>query len=284
MRLEEAELADALGADAAGGEVGDAAGGEFDADVGDIDFAREDGKADGLQGVDRRLHEAEDDVEVVHHEVEDDVDVERARREDAEPVRLEEHGHVDVGVDGEDGGVEALQVADLEDALVTRGQLDERVGFGERGGDRLFDQNIDAGLEQCAGDGGVGAGGDADGGGVELDLAGGARGEAGVDVVEDAGCGENRIAAPAGAGGIAFDDGREADGIAGSCAQFANDAEMIAAEGAGADDGEPDGLSRVRTPLELLGAALALDGLEAACVELEQVGDLIVGLGAGGAR
>ena len=120
MRLEEAELADALGADAAGGEVGDAAGGEFDADVGDIDFARENGKADGLQGVNRRLHQAEDDVEVVHHEVEDDVDIERARGEDAEPVRLEEHGHVDVGLHGEHGGVEALQVADLKDALMTR--------------------------------------------------------------------------------------------------------------------------------------------------------------------
>ena len=65
-----------------------------------------------------RLNEAENDVEVVHHEIEDDVDVERARGEDAEPVGLEEHGHVDIGVDGEDGGVEALEMTDLKDALV----------------------------------------------------------------------------------------------------------------------------------------------------------------------
>ena len=39
MRLEEAQFAHALGADAAGGEVGDASGGELDADVGDIDLA-----------------------------------------------------------------------------------------------------------------------------------------------------------------------------------------------------------------------------------------------------
>ena len=45
--LEEAQLADALGADAAGGEVGDATGFELDADVGDVGFVREDGQADG---------------------------------------------------------------------------------------------------------------------------------------------------------------------------------------------------------------------------------------------
>ena len=44
--LEEAQFADALGADAAGGEVGDAAGFEFDADIGDVSFGGEDGQAD----------------------------------------------------------------------------------------------------------------------------------------------------------------------------------------------------------------------------------------------
>ena len=45
--LEEAKLADLLGRDAAGGEVGDAAGFEFDANVGDVGFVREDRQADG---------------------------------------------------------------------------------------------------------------------------------------------------------------------------------------------------------------------------------------------
>jgi hypothetical protein len=190
-----------------------------------------------------RLYEAENDVEVVHHEIEDDVDIEGTRRENAEPMRLKEHGHVDVGAHGKDGRVEALQVADLKDALVTRGQSDERVGFGQRGGDRLFDQDIDAGLEQCAGDRGVGAGGHAYGGGMKLDLAGGMRGEAGVYVVEYMGLGKIRLQRLP-ARGVAFDDGREADGVAGSCTQFAKNAEMVAAEGACADDGEPDGLWR----------------------------------------
>ena len=102
----------------------------------------------------------------MNHEVEDDVDIERARGEDAEPVRLKEHGHVDVGLDGEDCRVEALQMADLQDALVARCERDELIGFGERGGDGLFDQHVDAGFEKRAGDGGVSNGGHADGCGV----------------------------------------------------------------------------------------------------------------------
>jgi hypothetical protein len=39
VRLEEAEFTDTLGADSARGEVGHAAGGEFDPDVGNINFA-----------------------------------------------------------------------------------------------------------------------------------------------------------------------------------------------------------------------------------------------------
>ncbi len=47
MRLEESKLADLLGRDAAGSEVGDAAGFEFNANVGDVGFVREDRQADG---------------------------------------------------------------------------------------------------------------------------------------------------------------------------------------------------------------------------------------------
>jgi hypothetical protein len=240
MRLEEAKLADALGTDAAGGEVGDAAGGKFDADVGDIHLARQDGQADGLQGANRRPDKTKDDVEIMHHEVENDVDIEGAWRENAEPVRLKEHGHVDVGLYGKDGWVEALQMANLKDAAMPHGQIDERVCLGQRRGDRLFYQNIDAGLKQCASDRRVGAGGYTHGGGVELDLAGGARGEAGVYVREEAGLRKIGLQCLP-ARGIAFDDSHKTEGIARSCAQFADHPEMIAAEGAGTDDGEPDG-------------------------------------------
>jgi hypothetical protein len=179
----------------------------------------------------------------MHHEVENDVDIEGAWGENAEPVRLKEHGHVDVGLHREDGGVEALQMANLKDAVMPRGQIDERVCLGQRRGNRFFYQNIDAGLKQCARDRGVGAGGHTNGRGVKLNLAGGARGEAGVYVPEDAGLRKIGLQCLP-ARGIAFDDSHKTDGIASGCAQFANHAEMVAAESAGADDGEPDGLWR----------------------------------------
>lgn len=76
MRLEEAQFADALGADATGSEVGDAAGFELDTHVGDVGFGGEDGEADGANFADLRFCEGKDDVEIVDHEVEDNVDVE----------------------------------------------------------------------------------------------------------------------------------------------------------------------------------------------------------------
>src|SRR5579864_9319664 len=41
-------------------------------------------------------------------------------------------------------------MADLQDAAVGFGGLDEAVGGGQVGGDGFFDQHIDAGVEQCA--------------------------------------------------------------------------------------------------------------------------------------
>jgi hypothetical protein len=55
--LEEPELANALGAHAAGGEIGDAAGIEFHANVGNVDFVRENGKAHGAYFFDGRVYE-----------------------------------------------------------------------------------------------------------------------------------------------------------------------------------------------------------------------------------
>lgn len=78
---------------------------------------------------------------------------------------------------------------------------------------------------------------------MQLDLARGTRGEAGVYVMEYRGLGKIRLQRLA-ARSIVFDDSRKPEGVAGRCAQFANHAEMIAAEGACANDGESDGLRR----------------------------------------
>ena len=162
--LKEAELADGLGRDAAGGEVGDAAVFELEANVGDIDLAGEDGKADGADLADWAGDEGEDDVEVVDHEVEDDVDVEGARGEDAEAVALEEHGAVEMRAGGDDGGVEAFEVAGLDDAVVLRGEAQDGVGVFEACGEGLFNQEVDACCEEVGGGLGVVDGGNGYGG------------------------------------------------------------------------------------------------------------------------
>ncbi len=231
VRLEEAEFADLFGGDAAGGEVGDAAGVELNADVGDVGLGGEDGEADGADFANGGVGEGEDDVEVVDHEVEDDVDVEGAGGEDAEPVGLEEHGLMERGEGGGDGGVEAFQMADGEDAVVGLSEGDEVVGFGEGGGEGLLDEDIEV-CKELFGDGGVVEGGDADGSCVEGEVGGedvGDGGEGG-DVV---GGGEG--GAPLGEG---IDESGELDEMRVSELEFAIDAKVIAPEGTGADDGD----------------------------------------------
>lgn len=240
MGLEEAELADLLGGDAGGGEVGDAAGGELDADVGDVGFGGEDGEADGANLFDGGVGEGEDDVEVVDHEVEDDVDVKGARGEDAEAVGLEEHGVIESSEGRGDGGVEALQVPDGEDAVARLGEMDEVVGFGEGGGEGLLDEDVYstvlwAGEEEIFGDGGVVDGGDADGGGVEVEVRGEEIGDGGEGGDVEGG-GEG-----AAARGVGIDERGELNEAGVGLFELAEDAEVVAPEGAGADDGYAQG-------------------------------------------
>src|SRR5262249_12311834 len=110
-----------------------------------------DRQTDGADFFDGRIHEREDDIDVVDHQVEDDVDVERARGEDAEAVDLEEHRVIEQRNRSANGGVEALEVPDHADAVVPDGERDDLVGLGESGGDGFFDQDIDAGFHQLAG-------------------------------------------------------------------------------------------------------------------------------------
>jgi hypothetical protein len=78
---------------------------------------------------------------------------------------------------GKDGGVEALKVAGLKDALAFDGVLDfgdaeEVVGFSEGGGDGLLDEQIEAGFEQRRGYGVVMDGRNRNGGGVDVEVGG----------------------------------------------------------------------------------------------------------------
>ncbi len=233
--LEETKLAHLLGGDAAGGEVGDATGVEFDAHVGDVGFGGEDREANGADFADGGVGEAENDVEIVDHEIENDVDVERTRGEDAEPVRLEEHGVRERGEGGGDGGVEALEVADGDDACVGLREGEDVVGLGEGGGEGLLDEEVEAGEEKLLGDVGVVGGGDADRGGIERQVGGEEFGDGG----------EGGDVVGSGVGGAALGEGVdercELDELRQSEFEFAIDAQVITPEGAGTDDGDAYG-------------------------------------------
>jgi hypothetical protein len=229
--LEKAELSDLLCRNTAGGEVGNTAGGKLDANVGDVDLAREDGQPDGADFVNGRLRHCKDDVEVVDHEIQHDVDVERTRREDAEPVRLKEHGALELLESGSDGGIEAFKMADRNDPAEGSSERDDVVGLRQPGGEGLFDEDVEAGLEQLLGHGGMMDGRDANGGGVDAETC--------MEQISDGSEAGDRMAV----GGlttkfrVGLNKGRQSDGIGICGLEFAIDAKVIAAERTGSDDG-----------------------------------------------
>src|SRR5262245_36774033 len=88
--LEEADLADPIAADTAGGEIRDAAVREAEPHVGDVDPRRNHRDAHRLERRHVGTDDREYDVQVVNHQVEDDVDVEAALGKGAQPVDLDE--------------------------------------------------------------------------------------------------------------------------------------------------------------------------------------------------
>ena len=122
-------------------------------------------------------------------------------------------------------------MADGDDAVVGEREIDDAVGFGEVCSEGLFDEEVEVAEQKLLGDSGVMDGGDADGCCVNVKM----RGEKfferreGGDVVGG------------GVGGAAcvvgFDERGEVNELGLSLFEFVVDAEMIAPEGAGADDG-----------------------------------------------
>jgi hypothetical protein len=99
---------------------------------------------------DALAEEREHDVEVVNHQVEENVDVERAANEDAETLRHDVANARHERLDGDDGGVVALDMTDLQNALVRCGDFDEPLRFVDRWRDRLLYHHVAAGFQQLA--------------------------------------------------------------------------------------------------------------------------------------
>jgi hypothetical protein len=152
-------------------------------------------------------------------------------------VGLEEHGTAELRLNGEDGGVEALEVTGLQDAGVFGGKSEEVVGLGEGCGQGLFDQEVEAGAEQGRGDGVVVNRGHGYGGRVNVKIGG----------KQFIGCGKDGDAVPGGviggAGWVRLNGCDEGDTFAGRF-KLAVDAEVILAKGAGSGHGNAeDGLA-----------------------------------------
>jgi len=130
--LEKANLSNALGGNAAGGEVRDSARFELKTRMSDIDFVRDYRDADGFQVDHRRIDEGEQNVEVVDHHVVNDVDIEAPRREHAQAVNFEKHRARDDALSRDHRGIETLEMADLQNPVATLRGRDQAVGFRER--------------------------------------------------------------------------------------------------------------------------------------------------------
>jgi len=104
-------------------------------------------RGDGDHG---RLREPADEVEVVGREVLDDADVPDAVGEGADALGghqedLAELALGDAAAQLEQSGVEALDVADRAVQPGAADDVDDRLGLGHGGGQRLLDEDVDAG-------------------------------------------------------------------------------------------------------------------------------------------
>ena len=104
--------------------------------------------ADARDALRRLSDDLEHDVDVVDHEIEHHVDVERARLEHGQPVGLDELGRHDPIAHGDERGIEALDLPDLEHEPGPPRRGQQRVGLGGGDRERLLDEHVAAALER----------------------------------------------------------------------------------------------------------------------------------------
>ena len=83
------------------------------------------------------------------HQVQDDADVGGAKGEAGRADGVDQPGAAEVRHRSGKGRIEPLDVADLEHAVMSPGGLDQRLGLGQGGRERLFHQQMDARLEEA---------------------------------------------------------------------------------------------------------------------------------------
>jgi hypothetical protein len=137
-------------------------------------------------------------------------------------------------------------MSNREYAVVLFCQGAKVVGFGEGGGEGFLDEDVEVGAEELFGDSGVVGCRDADGCGVDgigvcdpAHVAMGLRHKRGTEQVCDGGEGGDVVESGkvVAAGGVGLNEGGELDEVGVGEFEFAVDAEVVAPEGAGTDDG-----------------------------------------------
>ena len=139
-------------ADAAHGQIGHAAVLELDAAAGHVVGGGDHRGAHGMGPFDGRLHQAEDQIEIVDHQIEYGAHRLAPRREMPHAGGLDEERPVDQGRQRPAHGGETLDMADLQDLAPRRGEADQLAGIRHRRGDRFFDQDMGTMLDEIPGD------------------------------------------------------------------------------------------------------------------------------------
>jgi hypothetical protein len=164
-------------------------------------------------------------------------------------VGLEEHGLMEILSSGRDRRIETLQMSHLNDAAVPGGQLKNPVGIGEIRSERLFNQKVDSRSQQGLGSRGMMHRRHTHGCSINLSN----RSQTGLDGLEG---GDLELC---GSGGkrsrIAVHNSDKLDMLTGLL-QFAIDTQMVAPEGARANNDNPQ-WRRSRHYFVLTGASTA---------------------------
>ncbi len=84
----------------------------------------------------------------MNHQVQHHIHIQRPGREDGQPVSLKEHGPAQLRLHRQHRGIEALQMAGLQNALPLGSKRKQLIRLGELRGQRLFHQQVESRIQQ----------------------------------------------------------------------------------------------------------------------------------------
>src|SRR5713226_9567410 len=150
MLLEEAHLANALGGDPAGGDIGYRSSRELQPRVRDIHFFRQDRNPHGFDFHHRLVDQRQQNVQIVNHHIVDYVDVEAARGKNAQSMHFEKQRPVQDRLNRNHGRIETFDVAHLQNPSVFLCCMEKRIGLREIHGHGLLNKDVKSHFQKPA--------------------------------------------------------------------------------------------------------------------------------------